>query len=420
MRVVDDRREGLSDVHAFHPPGHGGEIRDPAQRVRRGDTGLGENDKRQSGVANVELSRQPHHELMRRTVGTPDGRPPAIGRRALVEEKPLGVSGADGRHLDGRLRREPPTPLVVDPDHTSAAQRRREQLRLCREVVVHVGVKVQMVLRQVREPGDGEQGARDPIERVTRHLHGHIGDLSFAHHREQCLQVGGLRRGAQTRHGIPGDVRLDGADETGTTSRRAHAGLDEISRGRLAVRAGDTDDDELLRRVVVHPGSGRAGRRTRVGNFDHRRQAGRCCLSDRRRVGQDGDGAGRDGVGDEGDPVGPLPRPGQVDVSRANVATVVSDAGDSDGGVAEHSRAGQPADQPADLLGAHSLWSQRGVAQRLRHRRPGYPGCSPRELGDRWFGAGRCNLQRLQCKAHDVVEDGRGDEATEVPEPRVL
>src|SRR4051794_38364541 len=86
---------------------------------------------------------------------------------------------------------------------------------------------------------------------MTRDLHRDPGHLPFAHDRKQRLQVGRLGCRVLTWQYVVSDACLDGADQAGAMSGRTQAGLDEVRRGRLAVRARDTDQQEVRRRVVV-------------------------------------------------------------------------------------------------------------------------------------------------------------------------
>src|SRR5207302_9208412 len=111
---------------------------------------------------------------------------------------PVRVVVAGRRERGHRHRRgfgEPAPVLVVDVNH--AYDRRHEQRRLGPEVVLQVGVEVQVVLRQVGEDGHVEAGATDPAQgqRVTRYLHRGGGYPALHHDREQRLQVGCLGRG---------------------------------------------------------------------------------------------------------------------------------------------------------------------------------------------------------------------------------
>ena len=68
---------------------------------------------------------------------------------------------------------------------------------LALEVVLDVGVEVEVVAAEVEEDRDVEDDAVDPAhhQRVAGDLHRAGRDLALAHHREEPVQVGRLRRG---------------------------------------------------------------------------------------------------------------------------------------------------------------------------------------------------------------------------------
>ena len=85
---------------------------------------------------------------------------------------------------------ESASPLVVDHDH----RRPRppvEQAGLRLEVVVHVGVEVEVILGEIGERADREVDAVGPAHGkcVTRYLHGDGPRAAFVHDGEQGLHV---------------------------------------------------------------------------------------------------------------------------------------------------------------------------------------------------------------------------------------
>ena len=82
-----------------------------------------------------------------------------------------------------------------------------------------------MVAPEVGEDGDVEDDPVDPAHHqgVARHLHRAGRHAALAHHREQAVQVGGLRRGQRGLHVGAGDPGADGADRRRTGRRPAAA-----------------------------------------------------------------------------------------------------------------------------------------------------------------------------------------------------
>ena len=120
----------------------------------------------------------------------------AVGQGDDVLGVPVGVGGADGdRLLLSALADQALPPRRVDADHLGRGAP-VEQARLGREVVLHVGVEVEVLRREVGERADREPGAGDATEaqRVARDLHGDVRGALVDHRREQGLQVGRLGR----------------------------------------------------------------------------------------------------------------------------------------------------------------------------------------------------------------------------------
>ena len=96
-----------------------------------------------------------------------------------------GVS-SDAQHGTRRPRRELGTEGVVDVNDGRARSEIREEARLRFGVGVHRSVKIEVVLSEVREGGDGERHGVDTHlgEGVARHFH----------HEMRRATVGGARR----------------------------------------------------------------------------------------------------------------------------------------------------------------------------------------------------------------------------------
>ena len=147
---------------------------------------------------------------------------------------------------------------VVQVHDRARAVVRGEQHGLRLEVVVHVAVEVEVVVREVREDGHGEAGRpHSPHgERVRRHLHGHGPCPRVALRRQVGLQLGGLGRRAR-----PGER----AQHRGPPAVRREDRSEEVGGGRLAARAGDADDVEVIGGVAPE------GRRDRAEGVAHGR-----------------------------------------------------------------------------------------------------------------------------------------------------
>ena len=78
-------------------------------------------------------------------------------------------------------------------------------------------VEVEVVRPEVREHRDVEHHAPDPAEgeRMARHLHRDCVHATLDHDREQCVQIGRLRRRALARQDGVADPGLDRADQAG-------------------------------------------------------------------------------------------------------------------------------------------------------------------------------------------------------------
>ena len=257
--VVDDREERLPALDPLHPAGDGdpGEALGRHRRRHPGRVQAGEGDER---VRDVERARAGAVAPARGRAGSwrrsaaCRRRRPRPRRRASRRAPPVG----DGRRARGPGG-QPDAPLVVDADHRALGAAGREQRGLRREVVVHVGVEVEVVLRQVGEGADGEAGAGDPAERerVAGHLHRHVRDALLQHHREQRLQVGSLGSGERAGQRRAGDPDADGADQPGDASGLGQPRLEQVRHGGLAAGPGDAEHAQPLRRVAV---DGRGGR----------------------------------------------------------------------------------------------------------------------------------------------------------------
>ncbi len=215
---------------------------------------------------------------------------------------------------------------VVDVDETESRPLGGEQRGLGREVVVHVGMEVEVVAAEVGEHGDVEDHPVDPAhhERVARHLHRTGLHAAFAHHREQCVQVGRLRGGERGLHVGAGDAGADGADRGRGDAHLLQAGLREPGRRRLSLGAGHADHPERRGRVAVDAGREAAEDRARV--VDHQERDSRRLIG-AGLVGEDRDRAGVQGRAGVVDAVGTSPRQRGVDVARTDPLRAERDPG---------------------------------------------------------------------------------------------
>ena len=164
--------------HPLHAAGHTTETVDGLQQHRQGKLLLKHPPYRLQQVHQVEATQQGRAEtaLTHRADQAPldpSGRHLQVthvqlGRWILKGAAPTGVTESFGQARP---------PGVIAVDHRSHAvgkqQRIRKQRRLGLEVVLHRGVVVEVVLREVGEHGARETAARHPLLRqgVGTHLH---------------------------------------------------------------------------------------------------------------------------------------------------------------------------------------------------------------------------------------------------------
>ena len=225
VRVVDDDGEVLPLVDPLEPAGHA-----TALGHRPGDVGEVEPRRgagREGGqrVGHVEVAGQRAAGLdpYAARAGDHEGGP---GRRHLdVLGPPVGVAarGREGLERDAAALEQASAVLVVGVHETADAPLGGEQRRLGLEVVLDVGVEVEVVAAQVGEDRHVEDDAVDATlhERVAGDLHGAGGDATLLHHREQRVQVRRLGRGQRRLDLLGVHPRADGADHPGPSPPRA-------------------------------------------------------------------------------------------------------------------------------------------------------------------------------------------------------
>ncbi len=191
-----------------------------------------------------------------------------LGLEAVLasdREGPVGLAGrgdgADGRRRsadasvvtrDARLVGDPATPRGVDGDDRPAGAIRIEQHLLGREVLLHVGVVVEVVVAEVGEADDVEDDAVDAgaAHGLRGHLDGDRPHLGLAHAGEQGVQLGGLGRGEAARDRLVADAALGGRAEAGADAELAQHRVEQVDDARLAVGAGDREEQRAGRSVL--------------------------------------------------------------------------------------------------------------------------------------------------------------------------
>ena len=305
------------------------------------------------GVGDVEGARQarPQVEVDPRGPQAEAGRVVGVDR-----DHPVRVaSGADRRDGDAGPLHQASPPVVVDADEPLPGPLGREERCLGREVVLHVGVEVEVVAGQVGEEGDVVDHPVDAVlhEGVAGHLHDAHVEAALGHDGQQRVQLGSLRRRAHAAEPLVAEAGLHGADEPRPASERPQRRVDEVGGRRLAVRARDAHEAQRQPLGAEHPG--RQGTEHLARAVDDEQRHGRPRLRDAlgaRRVGEDGQRAGVGCGGREVGPVGPSARQRGVEVARDHRAGVEGHARDLDvgPGVGRPDEAGEVADRSAAQL----------------------------------------------------------------------
>ena len=92
----------------------------------------------------------------------------------------------------------------------------------------------------------------------------------LSHLAERALEIDGLRGRPDDLVGLAADDRLDRPEQAGLSAVRLEEIPDEERGRRLAVRPGDPDDLQVLRRIAVEVGRGRRHRCADVVDDDLR------------------------------------------------------------------------------------------------------------------------------------------------------
>ena len=256
--VVHDGEEVLAGFDLLEPTGHSPGLAHRGGHRARVEPGLAERGDRAERVGHVEVPGEGHPRPERLARRGAHGERGAGGLEVHVVGTPVGVGagGREGPHRDGRLLHEPPAEVVVDVDQAEPCTLGGEEGGLGGEVVLDVGVEVEVVAAEVGEAGHVEHHPVDAAhdEGVAGDLHGARRDLVLDHDREQGVQVGGLRGGQGGLEIHPGDAGADGADHGCADPRGAQRRLGEAGRGGLALGAGDRDHPHPPGGLPVDPG----------------------------------------------------------------------------------------------------------------------------------------------------------------------
>ena len=273
MGEVDDDAEWLAEVDPLHPPGHDRERREAvADRCRVEPDRLAERDDRER-VVGVEPADQLELErgrARRRVVRDAeaaavllDPRGADVGRRvrAVGQDAGAGLLGdpdeGAGRRVVGvdDPGRRPGERLCVRVREELEQAQFRVPIRLPRPV------QLEVLVGQVRQDRDVVGDLVDAVEgESVRCRFDDRGTVAGTDHRGEGVLEGGCLGGRRVFD--VGD--LDAADPGG--GRAGHPGpdagrlerRDREERGRrLAVRAGDPDDRQIVARVAVPPRGGR-------------------------------------------------------------------------------------------------------------------------------------------------------------------
>ena len=294
MGVVDDGGEVLTRVDDLHAPGHVDPGHRSGEHLGR-DPGGAESGPGAERIGGVEAAGQSHLDLERCTgveqvgvIAEGEGLARGAGDDGRADHVSIMVQGV-GDLRDLAVVGEAAPPHAIDADHGAARAGRGEEVRLGGEVVLHGAVEVEVVLAQL---GEDRDVVDDPVdatehERVTGDLHRHGGDTLLAHDGEQGMQVGCLGGGAVVRHIAVADAHAGGADDPGRVTGGAQAGLEQVHRRRLAIRARDADEQQVAGGVAVDLRRNRSERLARIPGEQHRQVSHHLRA---RIIGEDSDG----------------------------------------------------------------------------------------------------------------------------------
>ena len=165
-----------------------------------------------------------------------------------------------------------------------------KEARLCGAIRGHRVMKIEMVLRQVRERCDvkAKAACSGECECNGRDLHAHVRGSGVAHRRKQSRRLIALRRRMRRGPREGTEEIANGSDES--TGGSAFEVVDhvthEVRHSRLSVRARDANELKAKRRVPMHSGRRATERITNALHDDERN--GNCRGVDHAFLGEDG------------------------------------------------------------------------------------------------------------------------------------
>ena len=244
-----------------------------------------------------------------------------------------------------QLGGEPLSPLVAHVHGGRRGLRPDEEAPLGLEVLLQRAVKVEMVLRQVREDERVEANPAEPPERraVRGRFDGGAPVPRIDHLPEEALEIDRLRCGEGRGTLLAADDPPDGPDQPGLPPRSVEHRVQEERRGRLAVRPRHAGDLELLRRLAEEHVRGDSHRRSDVLDDELRNGDLELPLDDER------DGASLDRLPREVVAVHALSRDAEEDRALRHRARVVREVADLDRPGSGHLARGERPDQRLEI-----------------------------------------------------------------------
>jgi hypothetical protein len=245
-----------------------------------------------------------------------------------------------------------------------------EQRELRREVLLHVGVVVEVVVAEVEERHDVEDEPVHAVvgERLRAHLDRHRTHLALAHAGEHAVHLGRLGRRERARHREVADLALGGRAEPRDEPQLAEDAVQQVRDRGLAVGARDAEQQRWMLAGAVDPRRDRPhGLPRRLD--EHDRQARVAGERRTRGIGQQRDRAQLPGLRGVRRPVAPQALHAHVQVAGAHVARVDRDAGDLDGIDRTEGREREVVNELGERSRRRMLRSQdRGVTTHARPR----------------------------------------------------
>ena len=132
-----------------------------------------------------------------------------------------------------------------------------EQLGLSGYVVFHRLVKIEVILRQIREYGRIEFNTGYAVQGqgMARYFHDDVGHALFVHERQEALQLDDVRRRVVNGQLFVVDEGVNRAENADMMAGSPQNMGDDMGRRRLAVRAGYADHAHLAARIIIKIGN---------------------------------------------------------------------------------------------------------------------------------------------------------------------